>query len=57
VDRPAARYDGVADLYEAMFGDSVEDPATAALLDLVGEVAGQRVLDIPCGSGRVARNR
>ena len=55
VDRPAARYDGVADLYDAMFGDSVEDPATAALLDLVGEVAGGRVLDVPCGSGRVAR--
>lgn len=55
MERPHARYDGVADLYDAMFGDSVEDPATAALLDLVGEVAGRRVLDVPCGSGRVAR--
>jgi 2-polyprenyl-3-methyl-5-hydroxy-6-metoxy-1,4-benzoquinol methylase len=55
VDRPGARYDGVADLYDTMFGDSVEDPATAALLDLLGDVAGGRVLDVPCGSGRVAR--
>jgi 2-polyprenyl-3-methyl-5-hydroxy-6-metoxy-1,4-benzoquinol methylase len=55
VERPHARYDRVADPYDAMFGDSVEDPATAALLDLVGEVAGGRVLDVPCGSGRVAR--
>jgi 2-polyprenyl-3-methyl-5-hydroxy-6-metoxy-1,4-benzoquinol methylase len=55
VDLPQARYDEGAELYEAMFGDSVEDPATAALLDLIGDVAGARVVDVPCGSGRVAR--
>jgi 2-polyprenyl-3-methyl-5-hydroxy-6-metoxy-1,4-benzoquinol methylase len=55
VDRSPARYDEAAELYEAMFGDSVDDPATGALLNLVGEVSGVTILDVPCGSGRVAR--
>jgi SAM-dependent methyltransferase len=50
-----ARYDRVADDYEAMFGDSVDDPATSALLELLGDVSAMRLLDIPCGQGRVAR--
>ena len=33
----------------------VSDPATAALLDLAGEVAGLRLLEVACGQGRVAR--
>ena len=50
------RYDNeVAATYSAMLGDTVEDPGTAALLDLLGEVSGMRVLDLPCGEGRVAR--
>ena len=49
------RYDAAADAYEAMYGDAVDDPATAGLLDLVDDVRGKRVLDVPCGSGRVAR--
>ena len=49
------RYDGVADEYIAMFGDEVTDPATTAALDLMGDVHGLRVLDAPCGNGRVAR--
>jgi SAM-dependent methyltransferase len=53
-NRPA-RYDRVADEYEAMFGDAVDDPATAALLELLGDVSGMRLLDVPCGQGRVAR--
>jgi SAM-dependent methyltransferase len=53
-NRPA-RYDRVADEYEAMFGDAVDDPATASLLELVGDVEGMRLLDVPCGQGRVAR--
>jgi 2-polyprenyl-3-methyl-5-hydroxy-6-metoxy-1,4-benzoquinol methylase len=49
------RYDEASDFYATMYGDSVSDPATAALLDLVGDVGGKRVLDIACGHGRVAR--
>ena len=55
MDEDAARYDRVADEYESMFGDEVSDPATSALLDLLGDVRGMRVLDLPCGQGRVSR--
>jgi SAM-dependent methyltransferase len=51
----ASRYDAVAGAYAAMFGDAVDDPATGALLELLGDVRGRRVLDVPCGEGRVAR--
>jgi ubiquinone/menaquinone biosynthesis C-methylase UbiE len=50
-----ARYDAIADFYDATVGDSVSDPATAALLELLGDVGGTRVLDLACGQGRVAR--
>ena len=50
-----ARYDAIADFYAAQTGDDVTDPATAALLDLLGDVDGSRVLDLACGHGRVAR--
>jgi 2-polyprenyl-3-methyl-5-hydroxy-6-metoxy-1,4-benzoquinol methylase len=49
-----ARYDAVADFYVSRF-DSIENPASRALLDLVGPVAGLRVLDVACGHGRIAR--
>src|SRR5918995_6285370 len=49
VDARPARYDDVADQYEAMFADRVDDPATAALLDLVGAIDNAKVVDIPCG--------
>jgi ubiquinone/menaquinone biosynthesis C-methylase UbiE len=50
-----ARYDEVADFYTAEMGSGLDDPASAALLDLVGEVTGRRLLDLACGQGRVAR--
>jgi len=50
-----ARYDVVADFYVAGWSDACDDPATAALLGLVGRVDGLRVLDVACGHGRVAR--
>jgi len=49
-----ARYDAVADFYVRGF-DSVDDPATAALLDMLGPVVGLRILDAACGHGRVTR--
>lgn len=49
-----ARYDAVADFYVAGF-DTLDDPASAALLDLLGPLAGLRVLDVACGHGRVTR--
>ena len=51
----SARYDAVADFYEAGWDDSCDDPATRSLLDLAGDVAGQRILDLACGHGRVTR--
>ena len=50
-----ARYDRIADYYQRAVGDDVTDPATAALLELAGDVRGRRVLDLACGPGRVSR--
>jgi SAM-dependent methyltransferase len=49
-----ARYDHVADSYAAEFG-AADDPVSKTVLALVGPVAGQRVLDIACGHGRLTR--
>jgi SAM-dependent methyltransferase len=49
-----ARYDAVADFYISGF-DSVDDPVSVALLGLLGPLAGQRVLDVACGHGRITR--
>lgn len=49
-----ARYDAVADFYDAGFSDP-HDPVLIALLDLLGPPRGLRVLDVACGHGRVAR--
>jgi len=49
-----ARYDAVAEFYIEGF-DSIDDPASLALLDLLGPVAGLRVLDVACGHGRITR--
>ena len=50
-----ARYDQIADFYERRSGKTVSDPATAALLDLAGDVGGLRLLEVACGQGRVTR--
>jgi SAM-dependent methyltransferase len=50
-----ARYDAVADFYARGWTDDADDPATTALLTLLGPVSGQRVLDVACGHGRISR--
>jgi SAM-dependent methyltransferase len=52
---PTARYDEIADFYDATVGQSVTDRATTALLDLAGDVTGMRLIDMACGQGRVSR--
>lgn len=49
-----ARYDAVADFYISGW-DSADDPASLALLELLGPVASLRVLDVACGHGRITR--
>ena len=49
-----ARYDAVAETYAAG-PDDLSNPAAAALLELTGPVGGERVLDLACGHGVVAR--
>jgi SAM-dependent methyltransferase len=52
---PLARYDRISEMYHAVVGEDVTDPATAALLELVPETHGVRVLDLACGQGRISR--
>jgi 2-polyprenyl-3-methyl-5-hydroxy-6-metoxy-1,4-benzoquinol methylase len=50
-----ARYDEFAGWYDDWVGDDVSEPCASAVLDAVGDVRGLRVLDLGCGSGRIAR--
>jgi len=53
-DMADARYDAIAEFYSGGF-DSVDDPASQALLELLGPVVGLDVLDVACGHGRITR--
>lgn len=50
-----ARYDAAADFYEQFAPDVYDDPAIAALLQLVAPGPGLRLLDLACGHGRLTR--
>ena len=50
-----ARYDQIADFYDARAGQTITDPATEDLFRLSGDVHEMCVLDVACGQGRVAR--
>ena len=50
-----ARYDEIADFYEAFAPDAYGDPPTSALLFMLGDLSGLRLLDLACGHGRLTR--
>jgi SAM-dependent methyltransferase len=51
----SARYDAVADFYEAGWPDSYDDEVSIALFDLLEPLDGLAVLDLACGHGRMSR--
>jgi SAM-dependent methyltransferase len=51
----SARYDAVADFYEAGWPDSYDDEVSTTLFDLIGPLDGLAVLDLACGHGRMSR--
>lgn len=48
-------YDDIAEWYDEWVGPSQDDPYLKEVQVLMGEVAGQRICDLACGQGRVAR--
>src|SRR5438093_12673712 len=53
--REPSRYDAAADFYEGFAPDRYDDPPMRALLGLLGDVSGLRLLDLACGHGRLSR--
>lgn len=53
--RPCAVYDAIAEWYDGFVSSPLSDAVCAVLFDLVGDVAGQRVCDLGCGQGTIAR--
>jgi 2-polyprenyl-3-methyl-5-hydroxy-6-metoxy-1,4-benzoquinol methylase len=53
----ASAYDEIADWYDTWIGthSMSDDPFFRPLEALIGDVAGQRICDLACGQGRVAR--
>jgi SAM-dependent methyltransferase len=55
VSETPARYDAIADFYEAFAPDVYDEPPTSSLLSLIGDVSGLRIVDVACGHGRLSR--
>jgi len=51
----SARYDAVAEFYEAGWQDRYDDTVSLSFFQLLGPVVGLRVLDVACGHGRITR--
>jgi ubiquinone/menaquinone biosynthesis C-methylase UbiE len=53
----ASSYDEIAEWYDTWVGthSMSDDPYFRAVESLIGDVAGQRICDLACGQGRVAR--
>ena len=53
----ASSYDEIAEWYDTWIGthSMSDDPFFRPLEALIGDVAGQRICDLACGQGRVAR--
>src|SRR5437879_11697707 len=51
-------YDDIAEWYDTWVGTHSmrDDPFFTAVASLIDEVAGQRICDLACGQGRVARH-
>jgi ubiquinone/menaquinone biosynthesis C-methylase UbiE len=56
-DRAAAAYDSIADWYASFVrhGSPIHEVVLPCVLELAGQVDGQRVCDLACGEGIVAR--
>lgn len=46
-----AHYDPIAPSYDTAFSDPDSEAENRAVMDLIGDISGQRVLDIGCGTG------
>src|SRR5437016_574445 len=55
MSQTVARYDAIADFYEDFAAAPPTGAVDRALLDLTGDVAGRRILDLACGHGRFSR--
>jgi 2-polyprenyl-3-methyl-5-hydroxy-6-metoxy-1,4-benzoquinol methylase len=53
--RPEARYDAYASWYDEWVADPDADPVAQALLRVAGDHTGERIFDLGCGQGRLAR--
>lgn len=49
------RYDAFASWYDEWVAAPEDDLVAASLFELIGRVEGQRILDLGCGQGRIAR--